>query len=769
MTWASGTRIGGYEIIAPLGAGGMGEVYRATDLRLGRDVALKVLPAEVASHPGRLARFEREARTVAALNHPGIVVLFSVEDDRGTRFLTMELVEGETLDRFSPTEGLPIARVLDLGIALADALAAAHAKGIVHRDLKPANVMVTPEGRVKVLDFGLAKLTESDEALPNADLTSSPTLASPISKDGQVMGTVPYMAPEQLRGHGADARSDVFAIGIMLYELAAGRRPFQGETHADTSSAILRDEVVPMSALRTDVPGDLDDLVARCLEKDPRARFPSALEVWQELRRVRQSLELGLAPAPRTIPRGTASIAVLPFLNRTADPEDEYFSDGLADELLTMLGKIRGLRVAARASAFSFKGKEATIAEIGRALNVATVLEGSLRRAGNRARVSVQLVKVSDGYHLWSETYDRTLDDILTVQDEIAHAVVNELRTTLLGEVADSKTRGEARADVARAAKGRGTDPKAHRLYLQARHLNERRAREDTEKAIEYLKEALQRDPAFALAWAELGTSYMIAVGAGWVPPSSGIEPARTAVLRSLSLEPDLAEGHAELGRILMIDERDWRGAEASFRRALELVPANTLALRTAGALAYNQNRLDEAIDLFQRALEQDPLSTAAYHNLGLALHAANRFPEAEASYRKSIELAPKRMVTRAYLSLTLLAMGRGEEALAEAAREPNELFRLWALAVVHHAMGRSADSDVALRELVQNHAETAAYQIAEVYAARGEADHAFEWLDRAFAQGDPGLTEILCGPLFRSLYTDPRWGDCVRRAGFEV
>jgi tetratricopeptide (TPR) repeat protein len=377
-------------------------------------------------------------------------------------------------------------------------------------------------------------------------------------------------------------------------------------------------------------------------------------------------------------------------------------------------------------------------------------------------------VSVSDGYHLWSETYDRMLDNIFAVQDDIAHSVVKQLRTTILGEDEDSKASEEARAEVARAAKGRGTSPEAHRLYLQARHLNERRAREDTSKGIDYLKQALELDPEFALAWAELGTAYAIEGAGGWAPAAEAFKRAREAIERALSLEPDLAEGHAEMGRLRMLNDWDWPGAEASLQRALSIAPWNTLALRTAGALAYNQDRLEEAIGLFRRALEQDPLSAAAYNNLALALHAADRHADAEAAYRKVLELAPKRMLTHAYLSLTLLAQGRGNEALAAATEEPNELFRLWALAIIHHVLGRAAESDSAARELIEKYPDVGAYQIAEVCAVRAHDDRAFEWLERAFAQRDPGLTEIKCGRLFRSLHADPRWSEWLRRLGFE-
>jgi TolB-like protein/Tfp pilus assembly protein PilF len=464
--------------------------------------------------------------------------------------------------------------------------------------------------------------------------------------------------------------------------------------------------------------------------------------------------------------RESPSIAVLPFVNRSHDEEDEYFSDGLADELLNVLGKIRGLRVAARTSSFQFKGKNDDIAVIGRKLNVATVLEGSVRKAGNRMRISVQLVKVADGYHLWSESYDRTLEDIFAVQDDIAHSVVKELRTTLLGEAADARAATEVTIQVAAAVKGRTTNSEAHRLYLHARHFIDRYARDDTAKGIEYLKQALDRDPEFALAWAELAGAYATEASQAWAPVAEGYGQAREAVERALALEPDLTEGHSQLGWIQMQNDWDWRGAEASYRRALELAPGNAVVLRRVGILAANRGRVEEGIELFRRAIEQDPLSSAAYNNLGIALDAADRLAEAELARRKALELSPQRTAARAHLALNLLAQGRSKDALAEALREPEEWARIQALAIIHHAAGRLAEADAALHELIAKHAGDAAFQVAEAYSVRGETDLAFEWLERAYNQRDAGLSETKIDPRLRFLHADPQWGTFLRKMG---
>ena len=502
-------------------------------------------------------------------------------------------------------------------------------------------------------------------------------------------------------------------------------------------------------------------------------------------KRVQRLLSGGAAPPPPVAPLRAApaavpgaatsaaafteeppSIAVLPFVNRSHDPDDEYFSDGLADELLNVLAKIRGLRVAARSSAYTFKGKGTTVAEVGHALNVATVLEGSVRKAGNRMRISVQLVKVADGYHLWSETYDRTLEDIFAVQDDIAQSVVKELRATLLGEAADAKAGQDVTAQVAEAVKGRSTDPDAHRLYLQARHFIDRLNRDDTAKGIIYLKQALDLDPAFALAWAELGGAYAAEAAWGWTPVAEGYGRAREAVLRALALEPNLAEGHAQLGWIQMSHDMDWRAAEASNGRALELAPGNALVRRQASLLSGCLGRIEEAIGLARRAVEQDPLSAQAHFFLGLALWSAGRHAQAVAALEKTLELAPQRAATRASLSLNLLAQGKNAEALTEALREPELWARLYASAIIHHNAGREAESDAALRELIAKYAREAAYQIVEVYAARGESDFAFEWLARACEQRDPGVAWTKIDPLLASLHADLRWDAFLRKMG---
>ena len=462
------------------------------------------------------------------------------------------------------------------------------------------------------------------------------------------------------------------------------------------------------------------------------------------------------------------AIAVLPFVNISRDENIEYFSDGLAEELLNVLSKIRGLRVAARTSAFSFKGKQATVGEIGRTLNVGSVLEGSIRVAGDRIRISVQLVKVLDGFFLWSRTYDRTMDDIFAVQDDIARSVVTEVRAMLTGNDAITLTDSAVISEVAAAVRGRADTPEALRLMLLGRYFLDRTTREDTTRAIDHFLQALEIDPEFALCWAELGRAYSIEAGRGWVPIADGFARAREAINKALSLEPDLAEAHAQLGRVQVTHDWDLNGAEVSYRRALELAPGSSVVLDGASVLAYKMGRLDEAMRLGQNVLLQDPLSAAFWHNLGLTAHAAGRLAESEKAFRRASELAPQRFVSRALLALVLMDEGRVEEAYAEAANEPEEFWRLWALAIMRPSAAAS-DADDELGRLIREYAEGNAYQIAEVFAARGRVDEAFEWLESAYNERDPGITHAKVNPRFRSLHGDPRWNAFLRNVGFDV
>jgi TolB-like protein/Tfp pilus assembly protein PilF len=462
----------------------------------------------------------------------------------------------------------------------------------------------------------------------------------------------------------------------------------------------------------------------------------------------------------------TPSIAVLPFVNMSDDAANEYFADGLSEELLNVLSKIPGLRVASRTSAFSFKGAKADIPTVARKLNVATILEGSVRKAGLRVRITAQLVHVATDSHLWSESYDRELEDIFAVQDDIARSVVREMRSALMGEHPDAAGSAQVTADVQAAVKGRSRNAEAYRLYLQGSFFMNRYNEEDTTKAIGYFRRALALDPDYALAWASLSSCYLSQGANAWAPFAEGAERARDAATRALKVEPDLAAAHWALGAVRMYYDWDWRGAESCIRRALQLAPEDSQLTVRAASLMQNLGRREEAEALVPRALALDPLNVDAHVASGWLLTLAGRLTEAESAYRRALELGPQRAKIHFYLCDIHLLQGRPDEALHEAEREIEETFRLHGIALAERARGRAAAADATLRELVRKHADDAAYQVAEAHANRGDADRAFEWLERAFRQRDAGLASMKIDPLLRGLHGDPRWRALLERMG---
>ena len=468
------------------------------------------------------------------------------------------------------------------------------------------------------------------------------------------------------------------------------------------------------------------------------------------------------------IDENTPSIAVLPFTDLSPQKDQEYFADGLAEELLGLLSKIHGVRVASRTSAFSFKGTKLDLPTVAQKLNVATILEGSVRKAGERVRVSAHLIRATTDSHLWSRSYDRELDDIFVVQDEIAQAVVEELRTTLLGAKPDPSATAQVKAEVQAAGIGRGKDAQAYELYLQGRFYGDRFTPDDTAKGIEYYRQAVALDPEFALAWAWLARSYADQAAYAWAPAAEAFERARGAAEQSLQLNPDLAEGHAVLGLCRLANDRNWHGAEASFRRALELAPGNVLVLRHAAILAACLGRNDESIALLRRAVTLDPLSVPAQRLLGQRCLQAGLLKDAEAALQRTFELNPRGGFTHYWLGMSDLANGRRQDALSSFKREVNEVFSLLGVAIGEHALGHHTEAEAALQALSAAHADGAAFQVAGAYAYLGDADRAFAWLERADAQRDPGLVEVKAEILLRNLYDDPRWRAFLHKMGLE-
>ena len=515
-----------------------------------------------------------------------------------------------------------------------------------------------------------------------------------------------------------------------------------------------------------------DDSLFYCLDDgasllDGPASFNTAkTEVLSHPMRMGEEPTIFYSPPTSSAVRRLSSVAILPFANLSGEPTNEYFSDGLSEELLNVLSRITGIRVAARTSAFSFKGTQATVAEIGSKLNVSSVLEGSIRFAGNRIRVNVQLEDATDGYQLWSETYDRTLDDIFAVQEDIAQAVVEEIREHFLGDTIDAEEAKQIEEEVADAMKGRSADPEAQRLVLLGRYFLDRTNREDGLKAISYFEEAVAIDPQFALGWAALSHALCVGAGKTWLPLDEAYERARHAALEALAAEPQLAEGYAQIGRIRAAYDMDLKAAAQSYAKALSLEPMNTVVADGASILELKLGNVERALSLSRSVLDQDPLSAAVWHNFGLISHNAGKLEEAAAAFRKAIELAPGRLVSGAMLSTVLLDQGMEAEALDQGMSEPDNFWRTWALAIIASRTGHSERSDRLFEELEQFYVAGDAFQLAEVCAARGQTNEAFRWLDQALEERDPGITHARVSTHLRSLYDDPRWDTLTGKLG---
>ncbi len=706
-----GERLAHYRILDKLGEGGAAEVYLAEDTRLGRKVAVKLLPETLASDPERLERFEREARLLAALNHPGILTVFSVEESGGRRFLTMELVEGSSLDQLIPEGGLPRERFFDLAIPLADAIAAAHRRGITHRDLKPANIMVSHEGQVKVLDFGLGKWQQHPGQEPEA------TVGARQTTEGLILGTLPYMAPEQAIGKRCDQRADIFALGVVLYEMAAGRRPFAGDSAAQLISSILRDRPAPVAELRGDLPVELSRLIESCLEKKPELRLASAVVVRKRLDEARRGGEVAAKPL--------RSVAVLPFADSSPQRDQDYFCEGLAEELITKLNRVENLQVASRTSSFHFGGAGLDIREIGRRLGVDAVLEGSVRKAEDRLRVSAELVAIEDGYSVWSDRYDRHLEDVFEIQDEIAGSIVKALQVAL-------------RPVAVPRRPTRVLD--AYECYLRARkyffHYNQR----GVELALGMFERASELDANYALAWSGIASccSYLYA-NVGHRPGL--LERALEASRRALELDPDLAEAWTGRGVALSAADRTAE-ADKAFTTATRLDPRHFDAHYFYARHCFATGRKDEAIRLYAIASE---LNRDDYQPLLLMAQSCDdlgRPEDGQAARRRGVRRAERRLQlvpddTRAlYMGANgLVALGEIDKGLdwARRARElaPEEPMLLYNLGCIYSMAG---DSDHALDCL------------------QGSLRHGFSF--RGWLENDSNLDPIREHPRFQELMT---------------
>jgi serine/threonine protein kinase len=718
----------------------MGEVYRAADTKLGRHVALKILPADMAGDPNRLSRFQREARAVAALNHPNIVTIFSVEEIEGVHFLTMELVEGDSLGKLIPAEGFQPAQIVEIGHAMADALAAAHEKGIIHRDLKPANVMVTRDGRVKILDFGLAKenrpVSCDDATLTLPDRTQA----------GVVMGTPAYMSPEQIAGGPVDHRSDIFSLGVVLFEMATGQRPFQGQSYAELASSILRDSPSLVTEVRPGLPAELAQIVRRCLEKDPKLRIQTARDIANQFAEAAKAAHPSSGMEAALAKESSPSVAVLPFKNLSADAEHDYFSDGLAEEILNALSQVQGLSVAARTSSFSFKGKAVEIGEIANKLHVANVLDGSVRRAGNRVRVTVQLVDAEKGFQLWSERYDRQMEDIFDVQEEIARAIAEKLKLTLSG--------GPRRATE---------NLEAYELYLKGRHYWHQRSPASLRLAIQCFERTIKLDPQYALAYAGLADCYGIYRFYGWISHEAGKPPAYAAMTQAMNLAPTLWETNFSRGFYLFYFERDWRQAEPFFQKAIAIDPRSSLAQVYYALFLTTDGRGEEALHHMTLALQLDPLSPFI-HCMASATHTVlGRFTEAEREAQQALEIHPDYLLALWPRGLALSGMERHEEAIAmfergvTLSRAP---YYVGHLGMGYARAGRLDDANRLLNELIDRASRgeyVPALASLFIYVGLGDVQGVRRTLAKAIAESLPALAvKLTCGELLQPLRSDP-------------
>jgi serine/threonine protein kinase/Tfp pilus assembly protein PilF len=741
MPLTARTRLGPYDVLAPLGAGGMGEVYRARDTRLGRDVAIKALPAAFASDAERLARFRREAQTLASLNHANIAAIYGLEEHDGGPYLVLELVDGETLADRVARGALSTREALALGVQIAAAIEAAHERGIVHRDLKPGNVMITPAGAAKVLDFGLAT---SDASAGGNDLTMA--VHAGLSRPGAIVGTAAYMSPEQARGMPVDRRSDVWSFGCVLFECFAGRAAFRGETQSDLLARILEREP-EWAALPESTPPRVREILRRCLRRDADARP-------RDIRDVRIELSEIAAGGARSAAGREDSIAVLPFVNMSSDKEQEYFSDGLSEELLNLLAQVPELRVIARTSSFAFKGKEVDVATIAQQLNVANLLEGSVRKSGNTLRITAQLIRAADSSHLWSQTFDREMTDVFKVQDEIATAVVGALKLKLLPQ--------------AHAGKAQSSNTEAYNKYLLGRQYNLRQTTEGYRNAVSAFTEAIALDPQYAAAWAGLARAEAFAADyAGSAEAIDGGKArARAAADRAVQLGPDVPEAYTARALLRANSDWDWAGAEADLERALQLDSGNASVHSAYSGLLVTLGRNAEALDAAKRANELDPLSSTSWNTLANALWATGDLAGARAAMERALAINPESDFAQINIAALDLVEGRYQAALDRFQRMDNMLWKSFGVALVEHSLGHAEASGQALDWLVREQAAAAAYQIGDIYAWQGQTDKAFEWLERARVQRDGGLSTIKSDFLLASLHDDPRYPELLKRLG---
>ncbi len=742
-----GTTLSHYRILEPLGAGGMGEVYRAHDLHLDRDVAVKVLLRGALAEPAARDRFRREAHALSRLSHPGVATIFDFDTQDGVDFLVMEFVPGGTLQSRLREGPLDLDDLARIGAEIGEALDDAHRRGILHRDLKPGNVVLTAAGTPKILDFGLAGLLHS------------PHTVTELTGPGTILGSLPYMSPEQIRGGLDDSRTDIYSFGVVLYEMATGHRPFEKDRSEALLFDILHGATPPVRSHRPETPPDLERLIESCLNKEPGLRPASAGAVSQALRRIRDQVQSGMQAAPaRDVIR---SLAVLPFDNVSRDPAQEYFADGMTEALSSELSRLKALRVISRTSTMKYKGVRKALPEIARELNVDAILEGSALLVGKRVRITIRLVSARTDETLWTERYDGEIEDVLDLQSRVAEAVAKEIALQV--------TPGEAM----QLAKRRPVNPEAHVEYMRGRHTAAGVSPQAVELALRHYQRALEIDPTYAPAWAGVARCHLVRGARGMAAPLEANEQARKAATKALELDDSLAEAHSALGSIAA-HEMDLPGAIRCLQRAIDMNPGLTSAYTELGRLYYCSERHREAVETTLKALSIDPLSMLIHTCVGDAYYYSREFERSLVYYRKAVELDPRFDGAHTDLARSLEALGRFDESR----REYEEGRRMsggvagpsFGLGHLEASMGHESEARRILHELTEAraHRVVSAWGIGALHACLGDVDDAFRWLDVAVEEAATGLIFLRVHPRIDRIRQDPRYQVLLRKVGLE-
>ena len=774
-----GQTISHYRILEQIGAGGMGIVYKALDTRLGRAVALKFLPERLAHEPQALERFRREARAASALSHPGICTIYDIGEQDGRAFIAMEFIDGETLHSHIHGKPLPLEEITRLGMQIAEALDVAHAEGIIHRDIKPANIFVTKRGQAKVLDFGVAKLIPKGVAVASGDFSGDAPDSTSIA--GIVSGTPSYMSPEQIRGDTLDPRTDIFSLGLVLYEMATARQAFGNGTGGMIIEAVLTRPPVPARSINPDIPSGLEEIIDKALEKDREKRYQHAVELRDDLQRLERgsdswwkaapsdsksvllSLSRTGAARPARASKTIDSLAVLPFENVSRDPKHEYLSDGIAGSLINILATIPKLRVMAQSTVFRYKGRGTDPQGVGRELNVRAVLTGRMMESGGALRIGTELVDVATGLQLWGAQFDRKPGDIFAIQDEISAEIADKLRLKL------------TRAEKKRLIKRQTQNAEAYRLYLQGRHHWNRWTEEGFYRAIQYFQQAVEKDPGYALAHAGVADSYVLLGWNGYLPPREAFPKAKMAAKEALWHDPDLGEAHTPLAAALWLYDWQWQEAQTEFQRSLALNPAYPTANHWYAEYVMTMGHHEEAIARMRKSRELDPLSLIISVAIGWAFYMNRRYDEAIEQLRRTVELDPNYPVAYWILGLALRKMGRFEQAISDGEKGVmlsggSPIMRA-ALGQTFGAAGKRGEAMSILDDLagLARQKYIAAYFFAGIHAGLGEDDRAIEYLEKSLEEHSHWLIYLHLDPSMDGLRSNPRFQDLLRALPFPL